>query len=369
MLSLRSMKKTSIFLKLILLVAFSATMAETESAKSTSYIQKLTRKSEKMNTKGASCNVPTDDELKKILTPEQYRIVRENGTELPFKNAFYNNKKPGLYVDVVSNKPLFSSKDKFDSGTGWPSFTKPIFESEIVEKADLSLGVTRTEVRSKTANSHLGHVFNDGPGEKGLRYCINSGSLKFIPLEDFDKMGYSQYFSLFDDKDFKEAKMKSVEVALLGGGCFWGVEEVIRKIKGVIDVAVGYSGGTLEDPKYENIKTGTTGHAEVVLIKYDPQLISYAEILGYFFRLHDPTTLNRQGNDVGTQYRSVIFYYNKKQKEVAEQIKEKTNKSGKWKSPVVTDIVAAKEFWPAEDYHQDYLQKNPQGYTCHFLRD
>lgn len=335
------------------------------------FTQKLILKqgSKKMSTKPLSCAIPTDEELKKILTPEQYKIVRENGTEPPFKNALYNNKKPGLYVDIVSNKPLFSSRDKFDSGTGWPSFTQPIFETEIIEKPDTSHGAKRTEVRSKTANSHLGHVFNDGPGEKGLRYCINSGALKFVPLEDLEKNSYSQYLSLFEEKDFKEAKIKPVEVALFGGGCFWGVEEILRQIKGVLDVMVGYSGGKSEDPKYENVKTGTTGHAEVVLVKYDPKQITYAEILNYFFRLHDPTTLNQQGGDIGTQYRSVIFYYNKKQKEIAEQIKEKTNKSGKWKKPVVTEIVPAKEFWPAEEYHQDYLQKNPRGYTCHFLRD
>jgi len=330
-----------------------------------------------MSTKTASCSVPSDAELKKILTPEQYKIVRENGTEPPFQNALYNNKKPGLYVDIVSNKALFSSKNKFDSGTGWPSFTKPIFETEIIEKSDFSSGTKRTEVRSKMANSHLGHVFNDGPSsgtgndsdEKGLRYCINSGSLKFIPLEELAQKGYSQYLGLFEEKDFKEAKIQHVEVALLGGGCFWGVEEILRQTKGVLDVVAGYAGGKTETPVYESVKTGTTGHAEVVLVKYDPKLITYAEILTYFFRLHDPTTLNQQGGDVGTQYRSVIFYSNKNQKEIAQSIKEKVNKSAKWKKPVVTEIISASEFWPAEDYHQDYLQKNPRGYTCHFLRD
>lgn len=329
----------------------------------------LQKGNSKMGTKAPNCTVPTEDELKKILTPEQYKIVRENGTELPFQNAFYNKKTPGIYVDVISNTPLFSSKDKFDSGTGWPSFTKPIFESEIVEKQDLSHGMKRTEVRSKTANSHLGHLFNDGPGENGLRYCINSGSLKFIPLDKLESEGYAQFLSLFDEKDFKEVKMETVETAVFGGGCFWGVEELVRQLKGVLDVIVGYSGGDLNNPTYEQVKKGGTNHAEVVLVKFDPKVVSYAEVLEYFFRLHDPTTENRQGNDVGTQYRSVIFYQSQKQKEIAEQVKNKLDKSKKWKKPIVTHIVPAKQFWPAEEYHQDYLQKNPGGYTCHFLRD
>jgi len=158
------------------------------------------------------------------------------------------------------------------------------------------------------------------------------------------------------------------ETATLAGGCFWGVEELIRKLPGVIDTTVGYTGGTLKNARYEDVKTGRTGHAESIEIRFDPDRISYEEILRYFFRLHDPTTPNRQGNDIGSQYRSAIFVHDDKQREVAERVKKEVEASGKWSRPIATEIVAATEFWPAEDYHQDYLQKYPNGYTCHYLR-
>jgi peptide methionine sulfoxide reductase msrA/msrB len=160
------------------------------------------------------------------------------------------------------------------------------------------------------------------------------------------------------------------EIALLAGGCFWGMEEILRQVPGVLEVDVGYAGGTTAHPTYEDLKTGRTGHAESVRVVFDPTKISYAEILEtWFFRMHDPTTPNRQGNDVGSQYRSAIFYSTEEQKKVAEEVKAKIDKSGNWKKPVVTEIVPAGPFTPAEDYHQDYLQKHPGGYTCHWVRD
>jgi peptide methionine sulfoxide reductase msrA/msrB len=163
---------------------------------------------------------------------------------------------------------------------------------------------------------------------------------------------------------------KGLETAILAGGCFWGMEEILREVPGVIATDVGYTGGKTQGPTYDDVHLGTTGHAEAVRIVFDPKRISYAELLEkWFFRMHDPTTKNRQGNDVGTQYRSAIFFTSPNQREVAESVKSRVDKSGKWSAPIVTEIVAAGTFTPAEDYHQKYLQKNPGGYTCHYMRD
>lgn len=159
------------------------------------------------------------------------------------------------------------------------------------------------------------------------------------------------------------------ETAILAAGCFWGVEDILRKLEGVTDIEVGYTGGALDNPTYEKVKKGDTGHAEAVRVVFDPTKITYEKILDYFFRLHDPTQVNRQQNDIGTQYRSTIFYMTDEQKLIAEKKKASVDASGKWKKPIATTIVKFDHFWPAESYHQDYLVKNPGGYTCHFLRD
>jgi len=161
----------------------------------------------------------------------------------------------------------------------------------------------------------------------------------------------------------------SQQKAILAGGCFWGVEELIRALPGVLSTEVGYTGGTLVNPTYTHVKKGNTGHAESIQIEFDPSQIGYGDILRFFFTMHDPTTVNRQGNDVGTQYRSAIFYLDEEQKRVAEEVKGQVEQSGKWKKPLVTEIVPATPFYSAEDYHQDYLRKNPGGYTCHYIRD
>jgi peptide methionine sulfoxide reductase msrA/msrB len=211
-----------------------------------------------------------------------------------------------------------------------------------------------------------------------------------VPVDRLEAEGYGQYLPLFEEagaagkagssageagKPAGAAKVSAKpssprrEVAVLAGGCFWGMEEILRGIPGVVETLVGYTGGHTSNATYEEVHTGTTGHAESVRIVFDPDKLSYEELLGYFFRMHDPTTLNRQGNDIGTQYRSAIFYENDEQKRIAEMAKAKVEASGKWKRPLTTEIVPAGEFWPAEEYHQNYLQKHPGGYTCHYLRD
>lgn len=161
---------------------------------------------------------------------------------------------------------------------------------------------------------------------------------------------------------------KLLEKALLGAGCFWGVEHIFKKVEGVVSTDVGYSGGDVINPTYPLVCSGETGHAEVVLVEFDPSIISYEQILDVYFRLHDPTTLNRQHNDIGTQYRSVIFTYNDEQKKIAEAVIKKVNDSKVFKNPVVTEVLPVKEYYSAELYHQDYLIKNPDGYMCHILR-
>jgi len=156
------------------------------------------------------------------------------------------------------------------------------------------------------------------------------------------------------------------ETATLAGGCFWGVEELVRKLPGVVDTTVGYAGGTLDNPRYEDVKKGRTGHAESLQIVFDPSKISYDEILDFFFRLHDPTTANRQGNDIGTQYRSAIFFHDDAQRDAAQRAIQRAQP--KWPRPIVTEVVPFTNFYEAEDFHQDYLQRNPHGYTCHYLR-
>ncbi|HYE33755.1 MAG TPA: bifunctional methionine sulfoxide reductase B/A protein [Methylomirabilota bacterium] len=326
-------------------------------------------------------NKPSKEELTQKLSPLQYQVTQMCGTEPPFRNAYWDNKKPGIYVDIVSGEPLFSSLDKFDSGTGWPSFTRAIHDAEIVEKKDSTHGMERVEVRSGKADSHLGHLFDDGPAPTGMRYCINSAALRFVPVEKMEAEGYAKYLDPFVKAGLIKAGATTsaaapadkaapkIEKATFAGGCFWGMEEIIRDIPGVISTTVGYTGGTTKNPTYKQICTGTTGHAEAVEITYDPAKTSYETLLTFFFRMHDPTTLNRQHNDVGTQYRSAIFYHSDEQKRIAEEVKARTGKAGKWKKPIVTEITKASEFYPAEDYHQDYLKKNPGGYNCHFLRD
>ncbi len=302
---------------------------------------------------------PKEDDLKKQLTPLQFYVTQKNGTEPAFKNEYWQNHKEGIYVDIVSGEALFSSLDKYESGTGWPSFTKPIDENRINLTSDYKLFMKRTEVRSKLSDSHLGHVFDDGPPPLGKRYCMNSAALKFIPLKEMKSQGYEKYLYLFPNE-----MSSTIEKATLAGGCFWSMQSAFGDIKGIVSTRVGYSGGNKINPSYTEVATGDTGHLESIEIIFNPTTISFEDILNIYWHNIDPLDKEGQFCDKGNEYHSAIFVHNTKQRKLAEKSMSEIKKKLRGFN-VATQIQQASEFYPAEDYHQNYYKKNSLRYKLY----
>ena len=295
--------------------------------------------------------VLSDEQWQERLTPEQFRIMRSKGTERAFCGGLLKNKEAGMYLCVGCDLPLFESGAKFESGTGWPSFFQPAAPENVREIPDYAHGMVRTEIVCARCQSHLGHLFDDGPRPTGLRFCLNSESLKFVATADLKHHG----------EDVPQ--IESAE-AVIAGGCFWCVEAVFRELDGVLDVISGYAGGDAATANYEAVCSGKTKHAEAVKVVYDPQKISYEKLLEVHFATHDPTTLNRQGADTGPQYRSAIFYANDREKQLAEAFIADLREAKAFKQPIVTTLEPLTQFFPAEAYHQNFVCRNPlQGYV------
>lgn len=273
------------------------------------------------------------------LTPDEERVIVHKGTEVPYTGKYYKFEEDGTYLCKRCDAPLYRSGDKFDAHCGWPSFDDEI--QGAVKRVTDADG-RRTEILCNNCGAHLGHVFlNEGFTDKNTRHCVNSISLTFKPL----KMNIQQ-----------------TQKAIFAGGCFWGVEYYLQKKEGVLSTTVGYIGGHTQNPTYEQVCSKQSGHVEAVEVEFDPAKISYKELTKLFFEIHDPTQVDKQGPDVGEQYRSEIFYTNDEQKNVALELIEILKEKG---YKVATKLTKATKFWPAEGYHQDYYNKKGGIPYCH----
>src|SRR5262245_50102004 len=283
------------------------------------------------------------------LDPLAADVTQHAGTERAGTSPFLKEKRKGIFVSAVGGLPLFRSEDKFESGTGWPSFTQPIDPEHVILREDSTLGMKRVEVLDARSGAHLGHVFDDGPAPTGKRFCMNGAALRFIP----------------DGSELPpESRPVATATAYFAGGCFWGVEDVFQQIPGVLDAVSGYMGGTSSKPSYKEVCGDATGHAETVKVVFDPSRVTYLELLKFFFANHDATTPNRQGPDYGSQYRSAVFASDAAQLEAARKFVAELGQAPKYAGrKIVTEIVApGPTFWPAEEYHQDYHAKH--GGSC-----
>jgi len=283
------------------------------------------------------------EEWEKQLAPDQFKVMFQCATESAFSGKYNDFWEEGVYFCASCGHPLFKSETKYEHGSGWPSFREVFSEASVEYHDDFSYGIHRLEVKCGSCGAHLGHLFYDGPEPTGNHYCINSVALNFKPAA--------------------EAKKELPQVATLSAGCFWGAEYKLSQVEGVISTAAGYSGGKTKNPIYKQVCSGKTGHAESVQVVFDPKTISYEQLIRKFFEIHDPTQLNRQGPDIGTNYRSVIFYHDEEQKQIAENIRQELGLSGRYRRKIVTEIVPYQTFYQAEEFHQKYYEKN-KGPAC-----
>ena len=276
------------------------------------------------------------------LTIKEIAVIENKGTELPFTGKYNLHQEEGQYICKKCNAPLYQSTDKFISSCGWPSFDDEI-EGAVRREPDAD--GRRTEILCANCGAHLGHVFEgEHYTDKNIRHCVNSISLNFVPKE-------------------KVEKTKVDEIAIFAGGCFWGMEYYFQKVKGIKSVEVGYIGGHVDYPSYQDVCSHNSGHFEAIKVVFNPREIGYEELAKLFFEIHDPTQVDGQGPDIGPQYKSAIFYESEQQKEIAQKLIRILEKKG---LKVVTELLEAETFWIAEDYHQNYYENKGGNPYCHF---